>query len=216
MRGKAQHGHGDGWRFGLLPVLFLLLSSMASGGAGDRGPEAATPADKADDAGLRSEDLDNYEFEAKESSSPVPTVGSLSIGQRYVLERRRGEISDLVARWLGIIRLQGDRRDLETLQHLVDRKLIKRDAVQVWQALGVVFGDMLVKEFDLHWVSYEDDLGISKALRFEDTENYVFPVTLFSKRVQFNEPIKLSTIFEELTVKIEKFKAYERNRVSFD
>ena len=62
-------------------------------------------------------------------------------------------------------------------------------------AVGIVFGDILVNEFGLHWVSYEDDIGTSKALRWRETENYVFPVTLFSKRVGFNEKIDVVSVF---------------------
>ena len=150
----------------------------------------------AEESGLReltSEELERYEFDVEE----VPaTVKELSLGQRYSLDTQRRETMDLIARRLGILNLKGDKSDLKVLQNLVDRKAIGRDDVRGLQSLGIVFGDVLVNEYGLGWVSYEDDIGTSKALRWKKTENYVFPVTLFSKRVQFKENINMTGVFE--------------------
>ena len=67
-------------------------------------------------------------------------------------------------------------------------------------------GDILVTEFDLTWVSYEDYLGVSKALRWRNTDNFVFPVTLFSKRIRFNEKPDAQEIYDKLTTEINQFK----------
>ncbi|MCB1677020.1 MAG: DUF3806 domain-containing protein, partial [Halioglobus sp.] len=64
-------------------------------------------------------------------------------------------------------------------------------------------------EEGLHWVSYEDELGVAKALRWRDTENYVFPVPLFSKRVYFNEEINMQQLYAELSAQIADFKRNE-------
>jgi len=34
----------------------------------------------------------------------------------------------------------------------------------------------------LHWVIYEDNIGRSRALRYRETENYLFPMTMISRR----------------------------------
>ena len=161
---------------------------------------------------LTSDELVNYEFDVDE----VPaTVKALSLGQRYSLDSQRREIMDLIARRLGILKLKGDKSDLKVLQNLVNRKAIRRDDVRGLQGLGIVFGDVLVNEYGLGWVSYEDDLGISKALRWKKTANYVFPVTLFSKRVQFKEDIDMAAAFAELGIKVERFIAYESAKPVF-
>ncbi len=161
---------------------------------------------------LTSDELENYEFDVDE----VPaTVKALSLGQRYSLDSQRREIMDLIARQLGILTLKGDKSDLKVLQNLVNRKAIRRDDVRGLQGLGIVFGDVLVNEYGLGWVSYEDDLGISKALRWKKTANYVFPVTLFSKRVQFKEDIDMEAVFEELGIEVERFIAYESAKPVF-
>ena len=169
----------------------------------------------AEESGLREltpEELERYEFEVEETPA---TVTDLSLGQRYVLSTQRREIEDLVARRLGILKLKGDKSDLKVLQDLVDRKAIRSTDTREWQGMGIVFGDILVNEFGLHWVSYEDDIGTSKALRWRETENYVFPVTLFSKRVGFNEKIDVVSVFSKLEEDIERFKAFEENRPVF-
>ena len=64
-------------------------------------------------------------------------------------------------------------------------------------------------------MSYEDEIGTSKALRWKKTENYVFPVTLFSKRVQFKEKIEMTSVFEEIGAEVERFIAYEAAKPVF-
>lgn len=162
---------------------------------------------------LTPEELEQYEFDIDETPA---TIKDLSVGQRYVLSSQRREIGDLVARRLGVVKLHGDKRDLPVLQRLIDERVIPPSGVREWQGVGVVFGDILVREFGLHWVSYEDDLGVSKALRWRSTRNFVFPVTLFSKRHQFNEKIDMLRVFEKLEQDIERFKRYELNRPTFD
>lgn len=161
---------------------------------------------------LTPEELERYQFEIEETPA---TVTDLSLGQRYALNTQRREIEDLVARRLGILKLRADKSDLKVLQDLVDRKALRSNDVREWQGLGIVFGDILVTEFGLHWVSYEDDVGTSKALRWKETDNFVFPVTLFSKRVGFNEKIDVVAVFDKLEADIERFLAYESERVNF-
>ncbi len=184
-----------------LSILFVWLMTLPALAEEATGIRELTP-----------EELEQYQFEIEEDPA---TVSDLSIGQRYVLSSQRREINDLIARRLGVLELKGTTSDLKTLQEIIDRDLIRDTEVREWQGLGIVFGDILVNEYGLHWVSYEDDLGISKALRWKDTENYVFPVTLFSKRVQFNEDINILAVWEKLSGDIDRFKEYERTRTRF-
>ncbi len=169
----------------------------------------------AEETGLREltvDELGNYDFDVEEIPA---TVKELSLGQRYSLDTQRKEIMDLIARRLGILKLKGDESDLKVLQNLVDRKAIRRDDVRGLQGLGIVFGDVLVNVYGLGWVSYEDDIGTSKALRWKKTENYVFPVTMFSKRVQFKEDIDMAGVFKDIGGEIERFIAYEAAKPVF-
>lgn len=155
---------------------------------------------------LTPEQLDNYQFE-----TPAPkrqlVVEDLSVGQKFTLDGQRREVRDLIARHLGIVNLYGDAQDLKALQQLYDRNILKPEQVREWQAVGVVFGDILAKEFGLHWVSYEDELGASRALRWRNSDNFVFPVTMFSKRLQFGEKIDVEQIFNSIKADVERIKA---------
>ena len=75
--------------------------------------------------------------------------------------------------------------------------------------MGVVFGDILAAQFNLHWVSYRDKEGVSIALQYKDTQNFVFPVTVFSKRLLFGEKLDVRAIYNQIGKQIEAFIAYE-------
>ena len=81
------------------------------------------------------EELENYEFEIEETPFEV---SSPSIGQRYIFDRSRRTVRDLLARTIGSTRLTEDESDLGRLQVLIDRRAIRKADVETWQALGVV------------------------------------------------------------------------------
>ena len=155
---------------------------------------------------LTPEELARYQFD--ETETPY-TVSELNIGQRYILDRHRTSAKDLMARHLGFSQFAGDLLDLERLQALVDRGVIKDSDVSGWQALGVVFGDVLVRQHGLRWVVFEDEVGSSKALQWGSTNNFIFPVTVFSKRVHFNEAVEVEPLYRTLSNTIEEFKTYQ-------
>lgn len=155
---------------------------------------------------LTPEELERYQFD--ETETPY-TVSELNIGQRYILDRHRTSAKDLMARHLGFSQFSGNLVDLERLQALVDRGVVKDADVSGWQALGVVFGDVLVRQHGLRWVVFEDEVGSSKALQWGKTDNFIFPVTVFSKRVQFNEAVEVEPLYRTLSKTIEEFKAYQ-------
>lgn len=187
-----------------LAFILILATSFAGGviAQDDTRPPPLSP-----------EDLENYQFNDRfenQDTSPAPEIEPLSVGQKYLLDKQRREVRDLIARKLGILSLQGDKSDLKVLQALYDRGGLEDDQLLEWQTAGVMFGDILVNEFGLHWVSYEDELGASKALQFRDTRNFVFPITVFSKRLGFGEKIDVEAIYQKIKADVEAFKAYEQ------
>lgn len=152
--------------------------------------------------------LDNFQFRTN-SQAPEARIEELSVSQRHIMNVQRREARDLFARELGILHFDGRRSDLGTLQRLVDRQVLGDDKQREWQSVGVLFGDILVREMGLHWVSYEDERGISKALQWRKTKNFVFPVTVFSKRAQYGEDIEVQVIYEAISADIEAFIARE-------
>ena len=114
----------------------------------------------------------------------------------------------MLARKLGVLSLEGNKNDLPALQQLIVAGGFERKDVRAWQSLGIVFGDILVAEHGLEWISYEDDLGKSKALRWRQTDNFVFPVTFFSKRIHFKQRFTISEVYEQVSREIRAFKNY--------
>ena len=161
---------------------------------------------------LTPDELEKYAFEVKET---LAIIKEPSLGQQFLMSSQRRDIEDLIARHLGVLRLQGDKSDLRLLQGLVESRAVRPEDVRTWQGMGIVFGDILAKELGLRWVSYEDDLGVSKALRWKDTDNYVFPVTVFSKRVGFNEKIDVAEIFARIESTLIEAKELEAGRPAF-
>ncbi len=168
---------------------------------------AAYPAMAEDEAVITPDELENYQFQ-QEPVEDNFVVSELGIGQRFILDTWRKEALNLIARYIGIRSLQGNSADLAVIQQMIDRDILGEDQIREWQYLGVIFGDILVAEFDLNWVSYEDDLGVSKALQWRDTDNFVFPVTLFSKRIRFNEKPDAREIYDKLVTEINQFKLF--------
>ncbi len=164
---------------------------------------------------LTEEELENYQFPFQEDE-PEPVIEELSVGQRFILSTQRREIRELIARELGVMSLKEDSTDLRVIQSLYDRRILRDDDVREWQSVGVLFGDILVNEYDFEWISYEDELGVSKALRWKDSKNYVFPITVFSKRLQFGEDIDARAVYDKISDDIESFIAFERRRRELD
>lgn len=65
------------------------------------------------------------------------------------------------------------------------------------QSLGVAFGDALVQELALVWVTIQDEYGIDPALICESTSITVFPLTSISKRIERGEIVDVYHLFGE-------------------
>lgn len=154
---------------------------------------------------LTPEDLENYQFSGHEDPPP-PVIREMNLGHRTILKDRRREVADLLARRVGVLRLTGTRADIPALQQLYDRRIVPANDVLTWQAIGVAFGDILAHELDLEWVMYEDHRGTSKALRWRKTSNFVFPVTMFSKRLRYGESLDLEAIFSDIEQQVSTFR----------
>ena len=156
---------------------------------------------------LSPEQLENYQFPTEPDTGYQ--IEALSFGQIHVMDKQREDIKTLFARRLRVLSMKGMQSDLPYFQALIDQRILRLEQTEEWQALGVVFGDLLVNEFGLQWVSYEDERGVNKALRYRKSDNFIFPVTLFSKRVKFDEEIDMRELYATLESQIREFIALE-------
>ena len=122
-------------------------------------------------------------------------ISELSPLDNDYMTQQRNLLQELASRHLGRS-FSGDRdRDLALLQTLLDKELVRADEVRELQAMGVILGDLLARELDMHWVVYEDNLGRSRALRYRQTDNYLFPVTMISRRREAGNTTSVRDIY---------------------
>jgi|TARA_B100000315_G_scaffold187081_1_gene176659 hypothetical protein len=178
--------------YSVVPLIALLLCGS---------PRAA---EQPEDTFLTPQQLEEYQFEQGEQEEIE--VSDLSLGQRFIMANQRRNVMDLISRQLGIVELRGGLDDLKVLQRIVDDQLISQEDSRGWQAVGVVFGDMLADRLDLHWVQVEDEVGVSKALQWKKTHNFVFPITMLSKRQQWGQPIDLGALYGKIRNEVSQFR----------
>lgn len=122
-----------------------------------------------------------------ESLSPVD--------ERY-METQRDKLDDIARVELGL-QFNGEvENDLHILQELLDRRLVERNQTALLQGMGIVLGDLLVKQENLQWVVYIDDVGRSRALTAPGKEEFLFPVTMISRRVEAGIDVDVKEIYQ--------------------
>jgi hypothetical protein len=127
----------------------------------------------------------------------TPIIGKLSKLDLKFMAQQRDTLQDLAATNLGR-QFSGNRdRHLELLQSLLDKNLVRADQTRELQAMGVIMGDLLSAEFDLHWVIYEDNLGRTRALRYRDSDNFLFPITMISRRREVGNQATVPDIYQK-------------------
>jgi len=134
---------------------------------------------------------------ATASAQSAAKIGELSPTDRQYMTQQRDLLQDLAAQELGR-RFSGEKdNDLQILQLLLDKRLVKPDQTRELQAMGVVMGDLLAADLDLHWVIYEDAQGRSRALRYKESDEYLFPVTMISRRQEAGSDTPVAEIYQK-------------------
>lgn len=116
------------------------------------------------------------------------------IDQQF-MARQRSAIDDL-ARMNLSKQLNGSKDDLAILQQLLDKHLVRSDDSETLQAMGVVMGDVLKREHNLEWTIYFDRLGRSRALAIPRTAEFLFPITMISRRVEVGGEVDVQALFD--------------------
>ncbi|MFT6956054.1 MAG: hypothetical protein ACJAYC_001056 [Halieaceae bacterium] len=124
-------------------------------------------------------------------------ISQLSYIDRGYMGQQRENLNNLAAIKLGR-QFHGDRsNDLSILQALLDQRLVRKDQVQALQAMGVIMGDLLAKELGMDWVVYEDKIGRSRALRYQLTDNFLFPMTMISRRRTVGDTTPINDVYQK-------------------
>ncbi|MBB3048059.1 hypothetical protein FHR99_002325 [Litorivivens lipolytica] len=115
---------------------------------------------------------------------------------RRFMETQIEELNEIASLEFGR-RINGTKwNDLEVLQRLLDQGLVKKHETARLQGMGIVIGELLRKEKGLYWTIYTDKLGRSRALEIPGKREFVFPVTMISRRVEAGVDVKVREVYE--------------------
>ena len=130
-------------------------------------------------------------------SARYPKINELSWINYQFMDRQRETIANLSQIHYGK-RIRSDKHDLDTLQRIVDDGLIEKDETRDLQALGVILGDIYLREHDdLVWRVYEDELGKSFAVCVGSTEHCLFPLTMLSRRIEVGAKPDVHMVYDK-------------------
>ncbi len=124
-------------------------------------------------------------------------VGELSYLDKQYMETQRANLNELAGIHFGT-RFNGSRDyDLRLMQRMLDNKVVRSDQTEELQAMGIVMGDLLARELGMRWVVYEDRLGRSRALRYRESDLYLFPATMISRRWEGGAYTPVAEIYQK-------------------
>ncbi|PIE39099.1 MAG: dihydrodipicolinate synthase [Gammaproteobacteria bacterium] len=130
-------------------------------------------------------------------------VEKLSYIDRQFLDSQRARINDLSQREFGQSFSGNKALDLALLQRILDARLLKPSQTLELQAMGVIMGDLLADELHLEWVIYEDKKGRSRALKGDQSDSYLFPITMISRRAEVGNTTPVKDIYAKAVRAIE-------------
>ncbi len=133
-----------------------------------------------------------------------PRIDELSFLDRQYMQQQRATIEDLARANFGA-GFSGDKdHDLALLQRLLDERIVRDDQTRELQAMGLIMGDLLAEDLGMHWVIYEDNLGRSRALRYRESDNYLFPMTMISRRREAGNQRPVAEIYQKAVAAIDE------------
>lgn len=146
----------------------------------------------------------NNNFSASTGEKKASPVSPLTWSDKNELKRKSANIDNLGRRHFGK-GLSGTTADIDLLQRIADRKLIKKSDKQMLQATGVALGDILKNELQLDWMVYEDKYGRSRALCVPKTEHCLFPTTMLSRHLEIGASVNVFETYERAVKLIDPY-----------
>ena len=143
---------------------------------------------------------------AAASAQPEPVVEALTQLDRKFMREQRQRIDDLARSRLGRQLNRSRKNDLNILQQLLDKKLVRADQTLELQAMGMVLGDLLAQDPSARWVTYRDQQGRSRALQMGSSDYFLFPVTMISRRAEVGAEVDVDAIFEKANTLMQPYR----------
>jgi hypothetical protein len=140
------------------------------------------------------------------AADPPGQISALGTMDRQYMQQQRNRIDELARFDLGRQLREDKTHNLDILQTLLDRRLVSTDQTLELQAMGVVLGDLLAAELDMHWVIYEDKYGRSRALQLGSSDNFLFPITMISRRFEAGARVDVTAVFDKAAKIIQPYR----------
>jgi hypothetical protein len=140
------------------------------------------------------------------AADPPGQISKLGTMDRQYMQQQRNRIDELARFDLGRQLREDKTHNLDILQTLLDRRLVSTDQTLELQAMGVVLGDLLAAELDMHWVIYEDKYGRSRALQLGSSDNFLFPITMISRRFEAGARVDVTAVFDKAAKIIQPYR----------
>ncbi len=143
---------------------------------------------------------------ANQISPPKTQIEDLDWIDKKHLEDEAFNIDKLFQSRLGV-GIRRDLTDLNSLQRIIDNKLVASGDYKTLQAMGIVLGNVMQADFPntLEWKVYRDELGRSRALCVHNTANCLFPVTMLERRMESGIHPDVKKIYHEAILSMEKY-----------
>lgn len=121
----------------------------------------------------------------------------LTVIDHTYMDDQRQALDEVARRYLGR-QFNGNKdNDLELMQIMLDRRLVRRDQRELLQTMGFVLGDILAKEEGLRWIIYTDNKGRSRALAIPNKDDVIFPVTMISRRYEAGASVDVQAVYDK-------------------
>lgn len=112
------------------------------------------------------------------------------------MSQQRDTIDTLARTKLGMQVNGAVDNDLRLLQRLLDEGAVPAEDVATLQAMGIVLGDLLKSHHGLLWTIYEDRQGRSRALEIPGHKEFLFPVTMISRRAEVGAKVNVRELWD--------------------
>lgn len=93
---------------------------------------------------------------------------------------------------------------LGTLSALLQAKVFSSKQKYELQSMGVVLGDVFVRDMGFKWVIVQDSLGRDPALQYKDSKVLLFPLTMISKRLERGEEVDVFDLYNGVAAEATK------------
>ncbi|MBN2137485.1 MAG: DUF3806 domain-containing protein [Sedimentisphaerales bacterium] len=107
----------------------------------------------------------------------------------------------------GVTTLRKDRADLPLLQRMLDDGVFSVEQTIELQSMGIVFGDVLVKELGLQWRMISDEYGTDPTVTIPEISDGVVcfnTLTMISKRIEEGREVDVNRLFEVVEAEVKR------------